>query len=763
MINLDSLNPVQRQAVLQTDGPVMILAGAGSGKTKTLVTRITYLLDEKNVSTHQLLALTFSNKAAREMRERIAHEISTIDIGALQITTFHAFCAKLLRSEANYLGLSRNFTIYDEGESKAIAKSLLERRGISTKEINPYEILSYIESLKNNGYYPGREMKEGGAEATDEYFGYFEEYESELHRANAVDFGGLITAVIQLFEKFPEVLSRYQNRFKYILVDEYQDTNRAQFELITLLCGKHRNICVVGDEDQSIYSWRGADIRNILDFEKVFPDVSILKLEQNYRSSKTIIEAASCVIEKNTLRKGKHMWTENPDGDAIEIVECFNDRDEAEFIAQETAKLFKAGISYKEMAVFYRSNAQARLIEDSLRKYKINYRVIGGVKFYERKEIKDMLSYMRLIINAKDSLALSRIINVPARGVGATSLRKLEVEAVNSNISLWEIIERIVDYQRKSGDEYAHIKLSAKIKSSLSEFVTLINELRVLDQSHVKPSVIYEKVLHESGYYAFLKANKDYETLARLENLDELLNAITQFEEANTMPTLGGFLETITLDTSTEFDLDAIPNMGEVSLMTVHGAKGLEFTHTFLVGAEENVFPSYRSVDGGENAMEEERRLFYVAMTRAMIKLYITFAQGRMLFGQVKFNGPSRFLDEIPEKLFSWKKLKNAPRTEEFNPSWKQKSKYGDTFDPYDQSQETKYDDDEVIYQIKTPIKESYHEPKFPKGSKVIHSLYGVGKVDESEGAGADEKVLIRFVDGTRKKFMVKFAPLVLG
>lgn len=762
MVCLDGLNPVQRQAVLETDGPVMILAGAGSGKTKTLVTRITYLLDEKNLSPHQLLALTFSNKAAREMRERIAHEIGSIDIGALQITTFHAFCAKTLRSEANFLGLSRNFTIYDEGESKAIVKALLERRGISPKEINPYEILSYIDSLKNNGFYPGRLMSEGAADPADEYFDYFEEYESELHRANAVDFGGLITAVIQLFEKFPDVLNRYQNRFQYVLVDEYQDTNRAQFELIRMLCGKRRNICVVGDEDQSIYSWRGADIRNILDFEKIFPDVTVLKLEQNYRSSKTIIEAASCVIEKNTLRKGKHMWTENAEGDAIQIVECFNDRDEADYIAQETYKLNQAGVSYKEMAVFYRSNAQARLIEDALRKYKINYRVIGGVKFYERKEIKDMLSYMRLIINAKDSLALSRIINIPARGVGATSLRKLEMEAVNANTSLWEIIERIVDDQRKSGEDFSHIKLSAKIKSSLLEFVTLINELRHLDQNHIKPSVIYEKVLHESGYYAFLKANKDYETLARLENLDELLNALTQYEEYNPSASLGGFLETITLDTSTEFDADAIPNMGEVSLMTVHGAKGLEFTHAFVVGAEENVFPSFRSVDGGENAMEEERRLFYVAMTRAMIKLYICFAQGRMLFGQVKFNGPSRFIDEIPEKLFSWIKLNNAPRKEDYNPNWKQNSKYGDTFDPYDQSQETKYDDEPVVYQVKEPVRQSFHEPKFPKGSKVVHSLYGSGKVEDSEGSGPDEKVMIRFSDGARKKFMVKFAPIVM-
>lgn len=755
MTNLDSLNPVQKQAVLNTDGPVMILAGAGSGKTKTLVTRITYLLEDKNVSPHQLLALTFSNKAAREMRERIAHEV-TMDVGSLQITTFHAFCAKLLRSEANFLGLSRNFTIYDDGESKAIAKSLLERRGISTKEINPYDILSYIDGLKNNGYYPGRVMVDGGeADPSDEFFGYFEEYESELHRANALDFGGLITAVIKLFEKFPEVLQRYQNRFVYVLVDEYQDTNRAQFDLIRMLCGKRRNICVVGDEDQSIYSWRGADIRNILDFEKIFPDVKVLKLEQNYRSSKTIIEAASCVIERNTMRKGKHMWTDNPEGDAIEIVECFNDKDEAEFIAQETAKLYKAGTPYKEMAVFYRSNAQARQIEDSLRKYKINYRVVGGVKFYERKEIKDMLSYLRLVINSKDSLAVSRIINVPARGVGATSLRKLEVEAVNNNTSLWDIIEKIGDHS----SEYSHIKLSAKIKSSLTEFVTLITELRHLDQNKIKPSIIYEKVLHESGYYAFLKANKDYETLARLENLDELLNAITQFEESAEVPTLSGFLETITLDSSSDFDEGAKLVDGEVSLMTVHGAKGLEFTHAFVVGAEENVFPSYRSVDSGEIAMEEERRLFYVAMTRAMIKLYITFAQGRMLFGQVKFNGPSRFIDEIPEKLFTWKKLKGR-QEDHFNQSYSgggnQKS-----FDPYDQSQDSHYDNEEVVYQVQD--RQSFHQPKFPKGAIVTHSLYGAGKVEDSEGSGADEKVTIKFTDGARKKFMVKFAPIVMA
>lgn len=755
-INLDSLNEVQRSAVLKTEGPVMILAGAGSGKTKTLVTKISYLLEELNVSPYQVLALTFSNKAAKEMRERISHMVHN-DIGSLQITTFHAFCAKVLRSEATYLGLSKNFTIYDDGESKSIVKTLLERRGISPKELNPYEILNYIDFLKNNGYYSGRAMSEGGADSSDEYFSYFEEYEAELHRANALDFGGLITGVIQLFEKFPEVLLRYQERYKYILVDEYQDTNRSQFELVTMLAQKRRNICVVGDEDQSIYSWRGADIRNILDFEKVYPDVELLKLEQNYRSSKNIIEAASFVIAKNTFRKGKQMWTANPEGEVVHIVECFNDKEESEFIAKEVNKIVTAGNEYSDIAVFYRSNAQSRLIEDGLRKYKLPYRVIGGVKFYERKEIKDMLGYLRLIINPKDSLAFSRIINVPARGIGATSLRKLEIEAVNQNCSLWDIVEKLVE----SESDFSHVKLSAKVRSSIRELVTLIQDLRIQDQNKIKPSLIYDKVLHESGYLAFLKANKDYETLARIENLEELGNAIKQFEEGEPVPTLTGFLETITLDSSTEQDENAKPTQGEVSLMTVHGAKGLEFPFAFVAGAEENVFPSYKSVESGEIALEEERRLFYVAMTRAMKKLYVTFAQGRMLFGQMKFNGPSRFIDEIPESLYQWTKLKgHIDQEDEYNygtHQTKQRPRF-ENKNTYDEGIYQSYDEGDVVYQIK----ESVVKAKFPKGAKIRHSLYGDGKVEESEGSGNDEKVTIKFLDGNRKKFMVKFAPLSL-
>jgi len=438
-MNLNFLNESQKEAVLMTDGPVMILAGAGSGKTRTLVARIQYLLEDKNISPFQVLAVTFSNKAAREMRERLAHN-TQVNVGALNVTTFHAFCAKVLRMEAVYLGLSKNFTIYDDGESQSIIKALLTKRGINQKELSPYTVAAYIDGLKNLGYYVGLPRSPDVEKFAEDkrLFDLFIDYEAELHRSNAIDFGGLITGVLNLFRSFPEVLLKYQQKFKYVLVDEYQDTNRAQFELIQQLSHLHRNVCVVGDEDQSIYSWRGADIRNILTYENVFPEAKLIKLEQNYRSSKKIIEAASEVISRNMARKGKQMWTNNDEGDEIRIVECRDDKAEADFVGQEIRKLHQEGVSLKDIAVFYRNNAHSRTIEDALRKEKFPYRVVAGIKFYDRKEIKDMISYMRIVVNKKDSLALTRIINTPARGVGATSLRKLEDEAVRIGISLFE-------------------------------------------------------------------------------------------------------------------------------------------------------------------------------------------------------------------------------------------------------------------------------------------------------------------------------------
>ncbi|MFL5786216.1 MAG: ATP-dependent helicase [Bacteriovoracaceae bacterium] len=743
-MNLDFLNPSQKEAVLETDGPVMILAGAGSGKTRTLVARIQYLLEEKHVSPFQILAVTFSNKASREMRERLAHN-TQMNIGALQVTTFHAFCAKVLRMEATYLGLSKNFTIYDDGESHSIIKALMGKHGINQKELSPYTIAAFIDGLKNLGFYTGLTRNEEVEKYAEDkrLFQIFLEYEAELHRSNAVDFGGLITGVLQLFRTYPEVLTKYQQKYKYVLVDEYQDTNRAQFELIQQLSHLHRNICVVGDEDQSIYSWRGADIRNILDYEKVFPEAKLIKLEQNYRSSKRIIEAASHVISRNLARKGKNMWTDNEQGNEIQIVECRDDKAEAEYVANQIKALSHEGVSLKDVAVFYRNNAHSRTIEDALRKEKFPYRVVAGIKFYDRKEVKDMLSYMRVVVNRKDSLALTRIINTPARGVGTTSLRKLEDEAVRLGMSLFELIEKITE----EPSEFKHLGLSGKVQSALNQLVSLIHEVQVLEANNHSPTFSYEKLLNESGYFEFLRADKSYEGAARLENLEELMSAIKQFEESENEPTLVKFLENITLDSTN----DENGPQDQVSLMTVHGSKGLEYPYVFVIGNEENIFPSYKSLEIGPTAVEEERRLFYVAMTRAMKQLTLTFAQGRMLWGSLKFNGPSQFLYEIPQEYYRWDFFQTGnnkrPTNEYSSPS----------YDDFDQSHRSDDFDSEKVYQRNQTVAKLSN---YPSGSKIIHALYGEGTVLDSEGLGQDEKVTIQFRGGMRKKFMVKFAPL---
>ena len=716
------LNPQQQLAVTATTGPMMILAGAGSGKTRTLVARISYLLEQQKVSSHQVLAVTFSNKAAREMRERVG-SLLKIDTGTLKITTFHAFCAGLLRQEASYLGLSRHFTIYDDGESKAVVNGILKRHGISPKELSPYEILAFIEHLKNNGVYetPAAPL------CNDPLYTYYQEYQQELLKANALDFGGLITGVLQLFATYPQVLAHYQKKYRYLLVDEYQDTNRAQFLLIGHLAGDHQNICVVGDEDQSIYSWRGADIRNILDFEQVFPHAQLIKLEQNYRSSRTIIEAASWVIGHNLQRKGKKMWTENAEGEAISLVECESDQQEARFLAQEILRLGDQGASYHDMGVFYRTNSQSRLLEDALRAHRIPYRVVGGMKFYDRKEIKDALAYLRIVINPQDSLALSRIINFPARGLGATSLRKLEDLAVAQHCSLWEIVASVANHRGR----YPNLRLAGKVLSALQEFVGLVEELILMNQRSVPISTIYQQMLDGSGIWQFLQASKDYESAARLENLQELFSGMKQFEGTHPSANLAQFLETITLDENSLQDAAAGETereqrrAGEVALMTVHGAKGLEFPFVFVVGAEENLFPSFKSIEVGDSGIEEERRLFYVAMTRGMKKLYLTYAMGRMLFGAIRFNGPSRFIREIPGEYYQLRRLTTSHPGQQAIPA-------------------------------STPLE------SFPVNSWVVHQLYGKGKVLRSEGQGADEKVEICFGDGAKRKFMVKFAPIVL-
>lgn len=743
MFDLSKLNDSQRKAVEMTEGPLMILAGAGSGKTRTLVSKIAYLLEEKQVSGHQILAMTFSNKAAKEMRSRVASQVNQRE-GSLQITTFHSFCATLLRREASYIGLSRNFTIYDTSESLTIAKALMRKRGLTKQDYNPAEILHYIDNLNNAGYYQGQESVGGDCEVMidleeereDPFWEFYLEYQQELRMANALDFGGLITAVIQLFEMHPEILENYQNRFRYLLVDEYQDTNKAQFRLLNLIAKKKNNICVVGDEDQSIYSWRGANIYNILDFEKTYPSSQILKLEQNYRSSKNIIDAAGHVIARNQMRKGKNMWTDNQSGESIDIVEVVDDRKEGSFLVETISTIHKEGNEYNDIAVFYRTNAQSRILEDALRERNIPYRIVGGIRFYERKEIKDLLSYLRLVTNFKDNLAYSRIINVPSRGIGVTTLRKIEQVAIDEALSLWETTVRLVENPEK----YKHIRMSAKVKSSLAQFVSLISEGQLLDEHNEEPTVIYDKILKESGYYEALRSKKDYESIARVEHLDELGNAITQYKETVAKSSLQGFLETVTLDSNGDNEQD---DGGEVSLMTIHGAKGLEFPYVFIAGAEETIFPSLRSFDTVEG-LEEERRLFYVAMTRAMKKLYIMWAQSRMLFGQINSNGASRFIHEIPSEFYTWKKWK-IPSGSSYD------SDLGHNDDNYSQVSNW---DDEVVYEVQR------RGATYPVGTSLEHSLYGAGKVVYTDGEGKNEKVKILFTSGEQKMFVVHLSPL---
>ncbi|MBF0299803.1 MAG: UvrD-helicase domain-containing protein [Oligoflexia bacterium] len=829
------LNQQQSEAITHNNGPMMILAGAGSGKTRTIVAKVSHLISSKKFFSRELLVLTFSNKAAREVRERIENTLYTAntndDISItysrfgshLNVTTFHSFCAFVLRSEHSYLGLGRNFTIYDESESKAVAQAVLAKKGISPKEILPSEILYFIEEAKNMGYYLGRDTskiswhqhkeKRFRPIEEDEFFHFFSEYESELHRSNAVDFGGLITGVLKLFENFPEILKKYQERYKYILIDEYQDTNKAQFDLMAHLSSVHKHICVVGDEDQSIYSWRGASINNILDFDKVFQDAKTFKLEQNYRSTKTIIDAAASVVSKNDMRSDKTIWTANQIGDAIDIIDCPSDRDEGRFVAEEISKLRARGVKYSDIAIFYRNNSLSRIIEDNLRMNRIPYKVVGGIKFYERKEIKDILAYLKMVINPKDNLSLVRAVNNPSRGVGVQSLRKIEILAEEKNVSMWEVMLSISESMLINSIELSELKLGNKVKTEIVAFVELIRQAKEMDVNGSYPSKIYKKILEQSGLLDQYKKDKKYESQARVENLQELYSGIKQYEEhvgKKEEPTLLGFLEGISLDASdienklglnTNASTTANSGNGEmiegggpedVSLMTVHSAKGLEFPYVFLVGVEDNVFPSYQSLEGKgmaigfnrEMAIEEERRLFYVAMTRAMVKLHISFSRGRMLFGQLKFNSIGRFLGEIPGKFCNIKQFSSMhgfSREERNSKSIESiaNAYVSDAVDITRKNLRSSSNSRSTLTSSPLSISSSISNPRnqnkiaknvhisdnesnntYFKNSKVIHKIYGEGIVVQVEGRADNEKVWIRFMNGTTKQFLVKFAPI---
>jgi DNA helicase-2/ATP-dependent DNA helicase PcrA len=634
------LNPVQLDAVTFTEGPLLVVAGAGSGKTRVLTYRIAHLIENLGVHPSSILAITFTNKAADEMRERVFQLVGK-RAENIWIMTFHAACARILRQEIAHLGYSKNFVVYDEKDSLKLIADCLKELNYDSANFKPSIIRNRISLAKNDMIEPNEFASISESKFDEVVASVYRLYQKKLKESNALDFDDLLLITVKLLKKFPEVLEKYQQRFRYILVDEYQDTNRTQYELLKLLAQKHRNICVVGDDDQSIYGWRGADVRNILDFEKDFPDATIIRLEQNYRSTKTILDAANHLISHNKKRKPKKLWTENDKGETITLYEAFDEYDEAQFIAAEVQRLTSLGskYSYGDIAVFYRTNAQSRTVEEVFMKYGIPYVIVGGVKFYDRQEIKDVLAYLRLVVNPNDVVSFKRVINTPKRGIGKQTVEKLEYFAYQEGIGLLEATSRVDELKGRIG---------SKALESVKRFFQLIDFLR--EQAEQKtPAELVWMAAEKSGYIDMLKEEKTIEAEGRIENIQELVSVAVNFSKLYPGAGLPEFLERISLIS----DIDTYERQEEaVTLMTVHNAKGLEFPVVFIIGLEEGLFPHSRSMYS-EDEIEEERRLCYVGITRAKEKLYLIHAYERTFFGTKNYSAPSRFLSEIPQELIS--------------------------------------------------------------------------------------------------------------
>ncbi len=639
---LDSLNDRQREAVLKIEGPVLILAGAGSGKTKALTTRIAYMIDSCGINPWNIMAITFTNKAAGEMRERVD---SIVGFGSesIWVSTFHATCVRILRRYIDRLGYDDNFTIYDTDDQKTVMKDVCKRLEIDTKMLKERALMSAISSAKDELISPLEfEMNTMGDFKQQKIAKVYKEYQAALKKNNALDFDDLIVKTVELFKSCPDVLEYYQDRFRYIMVDEYQDTNTAQFELIRLLAAKNRNLCVVGDDDQSIYKFRGANIRNILDFEKVYTEAKVIKLEQNYRSTQMVLNAANAVIRHNIGRKDKALWTNKGDGSRIHFKQFDSAYDEAAYVAEDIAQKAREGIvQYGECAILFRTNAQARLMEERFVVKGIPYDVVGGVNFYSRKEIKDLLAFLKTIDNGKDDVAVKRIINVPKRGIGATTISKVQDYAIARNISFYEALQ-----------EADQIMTIGKSAVKLQPFVTMIQTFRSKLEFYSLTELIRD-IIETTGYITELEANDEEDAKNRIENIDELINKIVSYEETHDQPTLGEFLEDVALVA----DIDGVSDDdNKVLLMTLHSAKGLEFPHVYLTGMEDGIFPSYMTITSDDSMeIEEERRLAYVGITRAKDDLTITCARQRMVHGETQYNPVSRFVKEIPGELLDQK------------------------------------------------------------------------------------------------------------
>lgn len=736
----DSLNEQQREAVYHTDGPLLILAGAGSGKTRVLTHRIAYLMEEKKVNPWNILAITFTNKAAGEMRERVDKLVGS-GSESIWVSTFHSTCVRILRRHIDRLGYDNHFTIYDSDDQKTLMKEICKSLNIDTKVYKERALLAAISSAKDEILTPGEyEDRAEGDYGRQRIAKVYWEYEKQLKANNALDFDDLLLKTVQLFQTQPDVLEYYQERFRYIMVDEYQDTNTVQFKFISLLASKYRNLCVVGDDDQSIYKFRGANIQNILNFEKEYEDAKVVKLEQNYRSTGNILNAANAVIRHNAGRKDKTLWTDNGDGDRLRVRQFYTAFDEAEFIAEDIKTEVRQGLAFNGCAVLYRTNAQSRLLEEKFVASNIPYKIVGGINFYARREIKDLLCYLKTIDNGQDDLAVRRIINVPKRGIGLTTINRVQESAASRGIGFYQALQGV--------DLIPNIGRAA---SKLDSFVALVEYFkgRAREESISK---LMEEILEMTAYIETLEAEDKEDAEARIQNIDELLSKIVSYEEAcaeaGEKPTLSEFLEEVALVA----DIDSLDeNQDYVVLMTLHSAKGLEFPHVYLAGMEDGLFPSAMCIDDPEE-LEEERRLCYVGITRAQQKLTVSCARQRMIRGEIRFHQVSRFLGEIPQELIEtgeqlFEEERNVPVS-----NARQHARQAFQQQPFQSHAAGKGTKQFAVTKGKGL--------DYTVGDRVQHIKFGKGVVKNITEGGRDYEVTVDFDSAGVKKMFASFAKL---
>ena len=730
----DTLNNEQREAVFCTEGPLLMLAGAGSGKTRSLTHRIAYLIEEKGVAPWNILAITFTNKAAQEMRERVD---ALVGYGSedIWISTFHATCSRILRRHIDLLGYDRNFTIYDASDQKSLMKEVLKEMKIDTKQFPERSVMSEISSAKNEYKSPLDYRNEYGSNFRNQRIAdIYEHYQKRLKENNALDFDDLLVKMVDLFQANPDVLEHYQDRFQYIMVDEYQDTNTVQFLLVSLLAKKYRNLCVVGDDDQSIYKFRGANIYNILNFEKVFPDAQVIRLEQNYRSTQNILNAANGVIANNKGRKEKKLWTENQKGELVHFKQYDTEYDEADGVVSRINFLAMRGVQYKDMAILYRTNAQSRIFEEKLKQKNIPYAIVRGISFYDRKEIKDLMSYLKVVDSGMDDLSVKRIINMPKRGIGQTTINRLQEFAILNQMSFLDAVF--------NADEIPEV---ARALAKLHKFADMIEEFREYASEH-EISELLEHILDVTQYRAELEAEGTDESISRLEDIEELFSDIAYYEEEEENPNLRDFLAEKDMYTLNAGIDNLEDENNKVLLMTLHNAKGLEFNNVFLGGMEEGVFPGFGAMmSGDESEIEEERRLCYVGITRAKERLFLSAAKRRMLRGQTQYNRRSRFIDEIPGQYLDTEQRVSEQRvvkTTERPAKYQYGAKAGK---PYNLSDFKVKPVGELDYQV---------------GDRVKHIKFGVGTVLEITKGGRDFEVAVEFDRVGRKKMFASFAKL---